>query len=171
MKVYDLGCEHDHRFEGWFGSADDFDHQSERGLVECPLCGSRSVRKLLSAPRLNLSSTAHTQQAQGGPAAPRSRPVPAGGAAADAAAADRAGAAMTPARMQAMWMRLARHVMANTEDVGKRFAEEARLIHDGEAPERAIRGVATPEQAAALADDGIAVVALPLPLAAKETLQ
>ena len=169
MKVYDLGCEHDHRFEGWFGSADDFERQCEGGLVECPLCGSRSVRKLLSAPRLNLSSPVEPPRAQGGMPVAAHGPGSGPGAAADAvpARAD----AMTPARMQALWMRLARHVMANTEDVGKRFADEARRIHHGEAPERGIRGVATPEQAAELAEDGIAVVALPLPLAAKETLQ
>lgn len=160
MKVYDLGCEQDHRFEGWFGSADDFDRQSERGLVECPLCGSRSVRKLLSAPRLNLSSAPEACSAKGSmpAAAPRPPSAPADGG-------------MTPARIQALWMRVARHVIANTEDVGKRFAEEARRIHEGEAPERAIRGVSTPQQAAELAADGIAVMALPLPLGAKETLQ
>src|SRR5690606_36569749 len=55
MKVFNLACGHDHRFEGWFASAEDFDGQLERGLIECPVCGDRTIRKLPSAPRLNLS--------------------------------------------------------------------------------------------------------------------
>ena len=68
-------------------------------------------------------------------------------------------------------LRLARQVIAATEDVGERFADEARRIHHDEAPARPIRGVTTPRQAAELAEEGIEVVALPLPLAAKEPLQ
>ena len=165
MKVYNLGCEHDHRFEGWFGSADDFVQQQARGLLECPLCASRDVRRLPSAPRLNLSGAA----AQPAPAAPQ---------------ADRSAAVATPGpaghdprqdprvkALQAAWLQMARHVMATTEDVGQRFVDEARRIHYQEAPQRAIRGAATPEQAAELADEGIEVFALPLHAALKEPLQ
>ncbi|TMH00761.1 MAG: DUF1178 family protein, partial [Betaproteobacteria bacterium] len=55
MKVLNLRCAHDHRFEGWFASDDDYQSQRERGLVECPLCGDAAVERLPSAPRLNLS--------------------------------------------------------------------------------------------------------------------
>ena len=75
---------------------------------------------------------------------------------------------MTP---QARWMRAVREVMAQTEDVGDRFADEARKMHHGEAEERGIRGQATREQAEALADEGIPVFSLPVPAALKETLQ
>ena len=65
LKVFDLCCEHEHAFEGWFASADDFEHQRETGLLECPMCGSRQVRKLLSAPRLNLSHAGETEGRRG----------------------------------------------------------------------------------------------------------
>jgi hypothetical protein len=141
MKVFNLACEHDHPFEGWFASAEDFDDQTARGLLECPVCTSRQVRKLLSAPRLNLSSSE--------PASP----------------------APTPEAAQALMLRLARHLMKNTEDVGERFAEEARRIHYKEAPERGIRGQASLEEARELAQEGIEVMALPMPALLKEPLQ
>ncbi|MDA8456259.1 DUF1178 family protein [Acidovorax sp. GBBC 3334] len=170
MKVLDLHCAHDHTFEGWFGSESDFQDQLARGLVECPLCGSRTVRKALSAPRLNLragSAPPHTAAASdaapsssGGPAAASARPAPAG-----------AGMAPSSKALQAAWLQMARHVMAHTEDVGRGFAQEARRIHHGEAEERPIRGQASPKETAQLLDEGIAVLPLPLPAAAKETLQ
>ncbi|HPA91856.1 MAG TPA: DUF1178 family protein, partial [Quisquiliibacterium sp.] len=57
MKVFNLACSSEHAFEGWFGSAEDYDTQCARGLLECPVCGDRAVRKMPSAPRLNLSSS------------------------------------------------------------------------------------------------------------------
>ena len=69
------------------------------------------------------------------------------------------------------WLDLARKIVANTEDVGARFAQEARRMHHGEVQERAIRGQATPDEAMELLEEGIAVMPLPLPAAAKETLQ
>lgn len=154
MKVFNLACEHDHRFEGWFGSAEAYDEQAGRGFVECPVCASRSIRKLPSAPRLNLSSNQE-------PAHPAAR-------------TDRgqvAAAMPTPQQLQAMWIKMARHLAESTEDVGERFAEEARRIHYREAPERGIRGVASAEQRAELEDEGIEVFTFPLPAAAKEPLQ
>ncbi|QTD46812.1 DUF1178 family protein [Ottowia testudinis] len=153
MKVFDLHCAHGHAFEGWFASDDDFQDQLARQLLECPLCGDRDVSKLPSAPRLNLSGA--------------SAPSPA----ASEAAAPKDVAALQPAAMQAAWMHMVRQVMANTEDVGGRFAEEARRIHYGEAEERGIRGQATSEQTEELLDEGIAVVALPVPPSLKNTLQ
>lgn len=145
MKVLNLRCEHGHGFEGWFGSDDDYAAQSGRGLVECPLCASRLVTRLPSAPRLNLSASA---------AAPSDEPA-------------------SPERqsVEAMWMRAMRHVLAQTEDVGERFADEARRIHYGETPERGIRGRASGDEAQALRDEGIEIMALPLPKALKGPLQ
>lgn len=161
MKVFDLACEHDHRFEGWFGSTQAFDEQLERGFVECPVCTSRTVRRMPSAPRLNLSS-APEPQGQSGRDMERKK-----GEKGEAVAA----AMPTPQQLQALWMKMARHLAENTEDVGERFADEARRIHYNEAPERGIRGVATREQRAELEEEGIDVFSFPLPAAAKETLQ
>ena len=72
---------------------------------------------------------------------------------------------------ESQWLRAVRQVLSNTEDVGDRFAEEARRIHYGEVDERAIRGRATPDEAQALKDEGIEVVSLPVPPALKGTLQ
>ena len=145
MKVLDLRCANGHGFEGWFGSEDDFMDQNGRGLVECPLCADRVVTRLPSAPRLNLS----------GAREPTAEPKPA-----DAQAA-----------LQAAWLQSVRELMANTEDVGARFPDEARRIHYGETAQRGIRGDATPEQRDALRDEGIEIVALPIPRAFKDTLQ
>ncbi len=147
MKVLNLHCAHDHSFEGWFGSEDDYQSQLERGLVECPMCGSTAIGKLPSAPRLNLG-------AQPAPAASKEDVV-----------------SMPDAQMQKAWLKMVRHVMANTEDVGERFAEEARKIHYGETGERGIRGQASAEEARELLDEGIGVLPLPVPKALKGTLQ
>ncbi|MBS0427492.1 MAG: DUF1178 family protein [Proteobacteria bacterium] len=144
MKVLNLRCEHSHTFEGWFASAEDFESQCARGLVECPMCGSTAITKGLSAPRLNLGATRE-------PEAPKTVP-----------------AADTP---EARWMRAVREVLARTEDVGDRFVDEARRMHYGETEERGIRGQASPEQAEALLDEGIAVMPLLVPPGAKGTLQ
>ena len=156
MKVLDLQCAHQHRFEGWFGSEDDFQSQLLRGLVECPMCGSSEISKMLSAPRLNLGAV----QPAAADVSAAAVPVPAPAAAASA----------DPA-LQAAWMKMVRHVIANTEDVGSQFAEEARKIHYGERKERNIRGEATAEETEALLDEGIDVLPLPIPAALKRPLQ
>ena len=149
MKVLNLHCGQGHVFEGWFAGEDDFQSQLGQGLLECPMCGTHEVRKALSAPRLNLGARA--------PASPPSS---------EAAPASAPGAAL-----QAAWLSAARRIMAESEDVGARFAEEARRMHYGEASQRAIRGQASLEETAQLLDEGIPVVPLPLPAATKETLQ
>ena len=159
MKVFDLACEQDHRFEGWFASGAAFDDQQARNLIECPVCGGHTVRKLLAAPRLNLSGAQSPPEREASPSSSGSA-----GAAVDGGAPD-------PAQVQAMFMRMARRVIESTEDVGERFAEEARRIHYSEAPQRAIRGSTSQEEAVALRDEGIEVFALPLPLALKGPLQ
>ena len=140
MKVLNLRCEHDHRFEGWFGSDDDYVSQTERQLVECPMCGAKDITRLPTAPRLNVSGL---------------REVAVASAASDASEVVTTG--------QAQWLHAVRKLMAQTEDVGERFPEEARRIHYGETAERGIRGKATREEADALREEGIEVVSVPLP--------
>lgn len=163
MKVLDLQCRQGHVFEGWFGSEDDFQSQKQRALVQCPLCGDDHIEKRLSAPRLNLGARAPVAADATVPARPAST--------AGAQGATSSDTAMLPPALQAAWLVLARKVVANTEDVGERFAQEARRMHHGEVEERAIRGQATPDEAVQLLEEGIAVMPLLLPVAAKETLQ
>jgi hypothetical protein len=156
MKVLDLQCSQGHGFEGWFGSEDDFQGQLARGLVECPMCGETSIVKKLSAPRLNLGAAAPARQPE--------RNAEGKGQGKDVMT--------TPdAAMQAAYLKMVRHVMANTDDVGERFAEEARRIHYGETEERGIRGQASAEETQALLEEGIGVVPLPIPKALKGPLQ
>lgn len=154
MKVLNLQCSTGHGFEGWFGSEEDFQDQLQRGLLECPLCGDTSVVKLPSAPRLNLGATP--------PATDAARP---------SGKTQLAAAAPPGADMQAAYLKLVRHVMANTEDVGERFADEARRIHEGESEERGIRGQASPQEVRELLEDGVPVMPLPIPKALKGPLQ
>ena len=149
MKVLNLRCAHDHGFEGWFSSEDDFQAQNQRAAIECPLCGDTGVTRLPSAPRLNLSGAR-------APAAVTRHDVP--GAASAVAAPDQ-----VPAVVKAQWLQVVRQVLANTEDVGERFPEEARRIHYGETGQRGIRGQASADERPARADEGIEIMALPLP--------
>ena len=149
MKVLNLRCSGGHGFEGWFGSEADFLSQTERGLVACPLCGDSEVSRLPSAPRLNLS----------GARAPRADAVP---PASEVPRQHPAETVTTPP-WQAVLARTVQEILTHTEDVGERFAEEARRIHYGETQARGIRGQATPEQRAELDDEGIEVLSLPVP--------
>lgn len=141
MKVLDLQCQHGHAFEGWFAGEDEFARQLGCGLIECPVCADHHIHKTPSAPRLNLGA--------GEP----SPAVPVEGARA----------------RQAHWLGAMRQSLASAEDVGERFADEARRIHHGESEQRGIRGRASTEQTLALLEEGIPV--LPLPEALKQTLQ
>lgn len=156
MKVLNLRCSQGHGFEGWFASEEDFGHQHDSGLVECPVCSDKAVARLPSAPRLNLSGARAPRED-----APRAE---GGGAPAEAAAPVAAG---VPAPLQALWMHAVREVIKNTEDVGERFPEEARRIHYGEAKSRGIRGQATPQERAELIEEGIEVMPLAIPDALK----
>ena len=171
MKVLDLQCRQHHVFEGWFGSEDEFQSQLARGLVACPLCNDTAVSKKLSAPRLNLSTTrgegAVSQRETSATDASEQNPP------ADHAVAPVANdvANFQSPELQAALLKMVRHVVANTEDVGDSFAEEARKIHYGETEQRNIRGHATPQETAELMDEGIGVMPLPLPDVLKEPLQ
>lgn len=154
MKVLNLRCAHGHTFEGWFGSEDDFLDQNGRGLVECPLCADRVITRMPTAPRLNLSGARRDDVVSEVPSA-------AAASAAPAAAAD----------LQALWLQTVRKVIENTDDVGDQFPQEARRIHFGEAPARGIRGQASPQEQAALREEGIEIMSLPMPSALKGTVQ
>jgi hypothetical protein len=150
MKVLDLQCALGHSFEGWFGSEEDFVSQRAGSLVQCPLCGDADVHKKPSAPRLNLSTSRQNK-----------------GVELDVLAAPPA----QDKTIAAAWLELARSIVANTDDVGEHFADEARKMHYGETEERAIRGKTTIDEARALLDEGIEVLPMVLPPSLKETLQ
>jgi len=149
MIVFDLACGEGHVFEAWFGSSGDYEHQRERGLVSCPICGAGEVSKAVMAPNVGAKGnrTAATVPMRGG-------------------------VAPAPAEMKAVLAALAKaqaRLLEGSEHVGKRFADEARAIHDGDAPERPIHGQATHEEAKALVEDGVPVAPLPLPVVAPDS--
>ena len=149
MKVFDLVCADGHRFEGWFASSEQFQDQLVAHDVRCPSCDSPEVRREPSAPRLNFGGAA--------PIVPRAEAAPAG------AAPD---GSIPPRVIDRL-----RRLIAQTEDVGPRFAEEARRIHYEETAPRPIRGVATDRERQDLHDEGIETLTLPIPRALTETLQ
>jgi hypothetical protein len=154
MKVLNLRCANGHGFEGWFASDDDFMAQNGSAMIECPMCADKIITRMPSAPRLNLSGAREPTPAPEATAV--ASPEPAKPELAD---------------MQAAWLGAVRQLMAKTEDVGSRFAEEARRIHYGEKPQRGIRGQATPEEREALQEEGIETIAIPVPRALEGPLQ
>jgi len=176
LKVFDLQCEQGHLFEGWFGSHEDYDNQQARGFLTCPICHSAQIQKMLSAPRLNLTHPMGSGQAvESHKTIHHENHNEARDHAFNLADSQRASSsglttepefktAMTTPEMikiQAQMMMRMREMVQATENVGIRFAEEARAIHEGESPNRAIRGVTTSDERQALAEDGIMVVTLP----------
>lgn len=155
MIVYDLQCESGHRFEGWFGSADDFTTQQDRGLLECPSCGAKSVVRVPSAARINMGAVmpVAAEKTPAAPAAPSAPTLP----------AQSAEGRDPIAIAQMLYSRMLDTLLSKSEDVGKEFAVEARRIHNDEAPKRAIRGQATQEEHDALLEDGVPVMRLPIP--------
>ena len=153
MIKYALVCDKGHEFESWFSNSDAFDKQVKRGFVDCPHCGSIKVSKALMAPSVSTSrkkdaraEAARAAQMASSPAAP--------------------GGGMTlldneQQKLRAALRELHEKITANTDDVGEKFPDEARKIHDGEAPARSIRGHATIEQAKELWDEGIPVLPVP----------
>ena len=161
MIKYSLVCDKAHEFESWFSNSAAYDAQAERGLIECPQCGSIKIGKAIMAPRI-----ARTDREQPvAIAAPQ--PQPEGG-----------GEAALPAEIQpppqrvallderqqamrAMIRELHQKIVENATDVGPRFPEEARKMHLGETPQRSIYGQATLEEAKALVEDGVPVMPVP----------
>jgi hypothetical protein len=156
MKVLNLRCANGHGFEGWFASDDDFMQQNGGGRIECPLCADHIITRMPAAPRLNLSGAREPSP----PVASAPQAVPAASS-----------ALPQPADLHATWLQAVRNLLANTEDVGDRFAERARRMHYGEEPTRGIRGQATSEDRAALLDEGIETMAIPVPHALKGPVQ
>lgn len=151
MKVLNLQCELGHGFEGWFSDEQDYEQQLTTKLLLCPLCESASITKLPSAPRLNLSGAKAIESA---PASDNNELI-----------------SLPQSQQQRALLEAARQMMANTKDVGERFAEEARRMHYGEVAHEAIRGKASREEAVALREEGIEFMSMPLPAALKEPLQ
>jgi hypothetical protein len=141
MIKYSLSCEKAHSFESWFPNSDSYDVQARRGLIACPECGSARVSKAIMAPAI--VGGEKRQPRQEGPAAP-------------VALLDE-----RQQRLREVARQLRQEIMANSDDVGMKFPEEARAIHEGEAPARSIRGQATAEEARALIEDGVGVLPLP----------
>lgn len=149
MIVFDLECRaNGHRFEGWFGSSEDFAAQQERGLVSCPQCGSADVAKAPMAPNVGRKGNqlAPVQ-------APAQQPMSKG--------------AMPPEaiRMMQALAAMQAEALKSSRWVGDRFAEESRAMHYGEREVETIHGQATLEEAKALYEEGIEVAPLPFPVA------
>jgi hypothetical protein len=132
MIRYALICQHEHEFEGWFGSSADYDDQQARGMVECPVCASKEIRKQIMAPAV--SGTKRTPKDQAQP---------------------------TRAMMLEAMGRIRKHVEENFDNVGDTFAKEARAMHEGKTEARGIYGQATPTEVKALVEDGVPVAPLP----------
>jgi hypothetical protein len=141
MIVFNLTCSNDHRFEGWFVSAAEFERQQQATLLNCPLCGSTEISKGMHAPYVNTGS---------------GRPLPQRGPQSRETSAQYV-------NINDDIIKLVKDLVANTEDVGSAFPEEARKIHYQESPERKIRGQASQEEVLELRDEGIEVVAIPVP--------
>ena len=161
MICFVLTCTDEHRFEGWFKSSETFERQCEAGTLECPICGDRDVRKPLMAPAIARGGRSTKEPPGDGESKP---PAPAGGDGDEAApVASGAGLPVDPrlARFLQLARRVQAHVEKNFDDVGDRFATEARAIHCGEAERRGICGRATAEEARSLDEEGIEVMPLP----------
>lgn len=144
MIRYALKCDQNHSFDSWFQSAEAFDKLLGAGMVACSVCGSDSVEKSIMAPRVRPAKSAAKAPAP----SPEPRPEP--------------GVLSQPASpAETALAELRRNIEEKSENVGREFAREARAIHEGEAPERAIIGEAAPEEAKKLIDDGIPVAPLP----------
>lgn len=165
MKVFNLRCGAHHAFEGWFASEEDYASQTERGLLECPLCGDKAIQKMPSAPRINLGAKPSAAPATESTRAQAENPSTSLVAGNEAPGGDELLA------LQAAYLQFARQVVQQTENVGERFAEEARKIHYGESEERGIRGKTSPKEAEALLEEGITVMPLFLPEGIEGPLQ
>lgn len=147
MKVFDLCCQNDHLFEGWFDSAEDFDKQTKQGLVVCPICGSRQVQRRPSAPYIGAGS----RDMEGSIACGQS----------DA----------NKKKLEKMREEVMAYVLEASKtatDVGKNFVPEVRAMHEGSKPVRNVKGLCTEKDRKDLLKEGIVV--LPIPESAGKTL-
>ncbi|MFZ4378634.1 MAG: DUF1178 family protein [Polynucleobacter sp.] len=161
MKVYNLACPLDHRFEGWFASEEDCLAQQDKGMLACPVCDSIDITRMPSAPHIAKSSSTELTVSKADNSS----------LSGDVIALTGNDHSQLEAQVQAAFLKGMRDLMGRSEDVGNTFAEEARKIHYKEAPERSIRGQTSLDEAEALRDEGIDVMAIPLIPAFKNTLQ
>lgn len=161
MKVYNLACPLDHRFEGWFASEEDCLAQQDRGMLACPVCESTEITRMPSAPHIGKSFS--TQMT-----VPKADSDALNGGVVALTGSDHS---QLEAQVQAAFLKGMRELMGRSEDVGDAFAAEARKIHYKESPERSIRGQTTLDEAEALREEGIDVLSMPMIPALKNTLQ
>ena len=161
MKVYNLACPLDHHFEGWFASEEDCLTQQGMGMLACPVCDSTEITRMPSAPHIAKSSSTELTVSQ----------ADSSNLSGDVVALTGADHSHLEARVQAAFLQGMRELMGKSEDVGASFAEEARKIHYKESPERSIRGQTTLDEAEALREEGIDVLAMPMIPVLKNTLQ
>ena len=133
MIVFNLSCENGHRFEGWFGTAGDFATQVKGRSIACPLCGSPDIARQPSAPYVSTRGSGRSQEPQ---------------------------SVMVANAAQLLHRKFIEYVLQNTEDVGRRFPDEARRIFYKEIAERAIRGTASMNEVTELKEEGIDVLAV-----------
>ena len=150
MIHYNLRCTADHAFDGWFNDSASFDKQATRGLVECPLCGDTKIERALMTPAVSTSRARAPVEPVAVPPSEVLPPVPV-----------MAGGGRMPAQLIGMLQKLRAEVEKNCDYVGPELADEARKIHRGEAEERGIYGEATPDEAEALAEEGIELRQIP----------
>ncbi|BDT75358.1 DUF1178 family protein [Polynucleobacter sp. KF022] len=161
MKVYNLACPLDHRFEGWFASEEDCLAQQDKGMLACPVCDSTEITRMPSAPYISKSSSTEL-------VAPKTESENLSGGVVALTGSDHS---HLEAQVQAAFLKGMRELMGRSEDVGDSFADEARKIHYKESPERSIRGQTTLDEAEALREEGIDVLSMPVIPALKNTLQ
>lgn len=151
MIRYALHCDRDHQFESWFQSSSAYDSQVKRKLVTCPICGSAKIDKAIMAPRIVGKKGRTTPP-----------PEPATTTAPEAAPSGSTSLMMAQEReLRAKLKELRDHIVKNADNVGERFANEARAMHYGDKEHRPIYGEASPDEAKSLIDEGIEVSPLP----------
>lgn len=175
MKVYNLACPLSHRFEGWFASEEDCLAQQDKGMLACPICDSTEITRMPSAPHIAKSGSSKdiptsTELTVASSTSTEHAGV-SGKLSGDVLALTGSDHSQLEAQVQAAFLKGMRDLMGKSEDVGNSFAEEARKIHYKESPERSIRGQTTLDEAEALRDEGIEVMAMPMMPAFKNTLQ
>ena len=153
MIRYALICQQGHEFESWFQDSAAYDKQAKRGLVSCPHCGSAKVDKAIMAPRLSATAKRRSKTIEAPETAPEAVPAP--------APAPVAMISPQEQEIRAKLKELRDHLTKNADNVGAKFPEEARKMHYGEIDHRSIYGVASPEEAKELSEEGIEFHALP----------
>jgi len=156
MIRYQLKCSNDHTFEGWFGSGKAYDAQARRKQVTCPVCGTAEVEKAIMSPRI---ARGRSRKPSRSDEAPRETPAdvsPAAGAKAQRVLNGE------QRKLLSMMRQLRDEMLAKSDYVGPRFAEEARRIHNEEVPSRGIHGEATADEVAELKDEGVEIYPLPV---------